>query len=782
MSDLTRLEEELIQNRKMLEVVNSKLISLEKQIADIKNNQNIQGQVQNQMNNLDNDPLITMGQSENPGDIPKYEGGALSGVQNGNGPVTSSQNGNGSVTSSQLYSPYRSVSSGNNEKTIPDYRQAHTNNNQAYVNNNQAYAYNQQAPVYKHMEKERKPANMESILGKNIMGIAASVLIFISFILFAVLLIPILTDGIKVALMLTVSFGIAGFGLFMWLKKNKENSFFLSLLACGVGAIYISLFMCNAYFHIINDIVLYILILLWAVGVFWLSKYKLRLFEIIGDAGILVSIFFGAISCSSSGDTNMIMVLTVYSIVGIAVFMVPRIQDNTSLILHGIFSLVGMFILNIVDNDILKDFINDSYQVDIQLYISLILIGLFSLGIILLFMWKLSNENANPLVIISAIYSFIFTSVIEALIEAPLAEALVLIILIAAIYVFLEYCMKKLYVNRLDISKCRVAFLIWQILLLYDMCFYIFSAEDIRRWVGLAILAIPLLLYGYICSDKYSKILGLIMTGVLTLTGSFILFSETFMNMYSYMLLTMACFIIIFVSMYIKKNEYNGIIKLIAYLLLIVNLLIDFVLLSEEYYWDNESLFVVVIWILGIINMLGLTTPFSKDWITLEDDSKYKVVNYAINGILMFLSLIWMLNIEDGILHFLMVMGAIGLFSINSYWILKEKRPGLSIYMGIKFTILTLVILASYDAANYVLSIAAFVLAIVFILMGFMIDIKNLRIYGLVVSMICVVKLVMIDITYDNTLGHAISFFISGILCFAISAVYNIAEKKMNRG
>jgi uncharacterized membrane protein len=60
-------------------------------------------------------------------------------------------------------------------------------------------------------------------------------------------------------------------------------------------------------------------------------------------------------------------------------------------------------------------------------------------------------------------------------------------------------------------------------------------------------------------------------------------------------------------------------------------------------------------------------------------------------------------------------------------------------------------------------------------------DIKSLRIYGLVVSMICVFKLVMVDITYENTAGHALSFFISGVLCFVISAMYNIADKKMHK-
>ena len=54
---------------------------------------------------------------------------------------------------------------------------------------------------------------------------------------------------------------------------------------------------------------------------------------------------------------------------------------------------------------------------------------------------------------------------------------------------------------------------------------------------------------------------------------------------------------------------------------------------------------------------------------------------------------------------------------------------------------------------------------------------KQLRIFGLVLSMVCVAKFIMVDITYDNNIGHAISFLISGIICFAISAIYNHFEK-----
>ena len=58
---------------------------------------------------------------------------------------------------------------------------------------------------------------------------------------------------------------------------------------------------------------------------------------------------------------------------------------------------------------------------------------------------------------------------------------------------------------------------------------------------------------------------------------------------------------------------------------------------------------------------------------------------------------------------------------------------------------------------------------------------KALRVCGLVLVLLCVVKLVLVDIRYDNVLLRAAGFFVGGILCFGISLVYNLVDKWMGR-
>lgn len=95
--------------------------------------------------------------------------------------------------------------------------------------------------------------------------------------------------------------------------------------------------------------------------------------------------------------------------------------------------------------------------------------------------------------------------------------------------------------------------------------------------------------------------------------------------------------------------------------------------------------------------------------------------------------------------------------------------------------ILMIVILTSFEAVNYAISISCFLLAIAGIVVGFRFEYKALRLFGLILSMISTFKLIMVDISYENTLGNALSFFASGILCFVISMIYSMIDGKIGR-
>jgi uncharacterized membrane protein len=67
----------------------------------------------------------------------------------------------------------------------------------------------------------------------------------------------------------------------------------------------------------------------------------------------------------------------------------------------------------------------------------------------------------------------------------------------------------------------------------------------------------------------------------------------------------------------------------------------------------------------------------------------------------------------------------------------------------------------------------------VWILVGFGLAAKAIRMYGLVITNLSIMKLILLDITYNSVLEKAIGFFVCGLLCFFISFIYNRIDRNV---
>ncbi len=125
---------------------------------------------------------------------------------------------------------------------------------------------------------------------------------------------------------------------------------------------------------------------------------------------------------------------------------------------------------------------------------------------------------------------------------------------------------------------------------------------------------------------------------------------------------------------------------------------------------------------------------------------------------------------------FVLMLAVVNLRRVNSLMrYLPERR--VSFYNGLKFTWTLWIILGRFSAVSYLISLAGIVLAIAFIVAGFRFNYKGLRLYGLVLTMVCVIKLLFWDIVFDNAFYRPISFLVAGILLFLISYIYFRLEK-----
>lgn len=78
-------------------------------------------------------------------------------------------------------------------------------------------------------------------------------------------------------------------------------------------------------------------------------------------------------------------------------------------------------------------------------------------------------------------------------------------------------------------------------------------------------------------------------------------------------------------------------------------------------------------------------------------------------------------------------------------------------------------------------------IALVFLIIGFVMEfwkdfnMKPTRIMGLVLTIMSTLKLLLVDIHIQNKLLLAVNLFVSGMICFAISFLYNILDKKLSK-
>ena len=182
----------------------------------------------------------------------------------------------------------------------------------------------------------------------------------------------------------------------------------------------------------------------------------------------------------------------------------------------------------------------------------------------------------------------------------------------------------------------------------------------------------------------------------------------------------------------------------------------------------------------ALFNIVMMKSCFGRNLITGEQE-KGTVYN-IINMLVMIGGIIRINYGYEGILHLVIIITTLIAFMVNARNLLDRYDNRFSgIYVGLKFTILMIVILESFHSVNYVISIACFVLAILSIIIGFVGQYRSLRVFGLILSMVSIFKLIMVDINYTNTLGNALSFFVSGILCFVISLIYNLIDKRIQK-
>lgn len=610
----------------------------------------------------------------------------------------------------------------------------------------------------------RRPGkDLENVIGRSWMGIFASVLIFISFVLFAVVLAPFITDNIKMAAMYIVSIALTAFGLIK--LRGQKNKTYLAISGCGVGAIYISLLLSNIYFKAISEIVLYALLLIWVVFVCYLARLQDMVFQIIGQSGITISVLFGIYYCADTQDTMMVFLLSLFFAITATVFYVSNFnKEFDKNIINNTFNAVNVGLLGV---GLFAEMESGRYM---QLAGIVVLIFLL-LQFVFFFLSRLKEENIQFGIFTAINGAFVLLLLSYLVASATICGILNIVMGGIILAVTERKCRRKDDAGRILLQIfCMILF----VLSLGGIPLY---KEDIdisivffKEHINISIVMILMAALGYFRNDKVFKY------------GSFVIMCMYLfvdLNPVEYLCLGAVYFGLVAYAMFVKKEQYDIVFKLLSY---VACLIFMYLALGDILQGVNTDIsLTIVFFVVSIVNLAAMKSCFTKNLATMQPEMESTVVTQVVHAISMLYVLYAITDVQNEVCHCMLILLAIVLFMINSKNIISRWEgllPG--IYIGIKLTVLVVTVLYSFDAVNYVISVSAFLLAIISIVVGFRLRIKSFRIYGLILSMLSVIKLIMIDISYENTLGHALSFFISGILCFVISMIYNVISKRVH--
>ncbi len=624
------------------------------------------------------------------------------------------------------------------------------------------------APKAPRQPGERQ--SFEQFIGKNAMGIGASILVFIAMVMFATLLMPYIGEELKCAAMYIFSFILIGLGEWVY-RKNKSG--YMILTACGMGALFISLFATKIYFKFIDSIPLYALLLLWMGCCAYLGKKRHLLFVIIGQIGLFIALSIAAIGLIIPADLYLSFgFLMATEAIFFALFWKSEYKYNLANTI-GLLASLAVFV-----NGAAYKILSVRYSSDtLPLVIVLCCAVLMTLAVVRLIFISKEEKQITTSGIVALIGSGCVTGAAWALARSMVINGLMGISGMISPFRQMEWCyaLTTIYLIAVLVALIKKQSTNGgkrspiQYICFGMMMFSLLALPSLFVPYLVASVLLALVAYNYKVNQKD---LYYVSQAVVAFSIIEIAFGDSLP----------ACAIILALSLWqmLYSRKKNPDIRMMTYeyVSYITTIALTYILvdLVSHQIWTGSA-FMRIFATVGMFIVIQLAAR-ETDW-TDSDNGRLGLFHFA--------NLAAMLYALDGfqmdfqtielIVYSLLV---IGLFSLNldQLLIIKDKFGA---YISGKYTLLAAAILNALDAVNYAYSIVFLLISIASIVVGFKIKNKSMRLFGLVLSMLSIVKLIMFDVSYSNTLMRALSFLASGLICFGISLVYNRIDKQQKQ-
>lgn len=622
--------------------------------------------------------------------------------------------------------------------------------------------------INSNIENNQVKKTLEETIGKNIMGVLASILIFAGLTLFATAVNDYISDAVKMLVILVVSVALFVVGLIG--KQKKHNPFFMSLAGCGIGAIFISIFLAYGYFHLIGMPFLYASLAIWSIVVAIIGGEDAVLFRIIGQLGIIASLIFGVTQLSgTSGDERVIwtsILIIFFIIISVIYLAIDHRSGQVSYKVELVTDLGATICLyaaasGIEDSAVLK-------------FVLFLVVCIYSIALVAVFSRKFADRYTSS----SDRDLYVLGAEIINLISVLVFRGSTSVNNWIYGIVGLVFVIVMLILNELadikETSRSTVPILMY--LPAVILCYCLGYASKI---IGAGLLVVPYLLFAYKRKMKTYMYMAVISTGIFAFINSF--YSNDYI--WTYLLFSLVFIVADYFVVILRKEDlYDSFLKIIMYLVVNCALIVccfnigDIAGMSEGNI--DRTIFVAS----ALLCFACIISPYRKDWRDLSKRDDLTWVFLLIVNVILGLNAIPQLNANAGAAYHVLVVIIFGLIlSVNVKPMAEklENTAGVCIYNCLKLTVFVFFTLTSYDAVGYLVSAALLVEAIGCIIFGFAYKYKPVRLYGLVLSIVSIGKIVLFDLDYNSNIIRAITIFVCGIIAFAICLVYNVLDKRL---
>ena len=593
--------------------------------------------------------------------------------------------------------------------------------------------------------EEKRETNLEKTVGRNVFAVLASVLVLLGVGVFISTIYEHIPQAVKILAIYLFGFGLLGGGLVVY-RKN-ENKFWLAVASCGLAELLVSVITSHSYFGVLSLTGTFALVLVWILGSFWLTKFQPQVFKTIGYVGFLISMILGLDLLTSRDTVMYLTLLGAYVILSVS-FMVthPKFVTMNTWMAAG--CVLGLcFFLE------LPWYLPDGWEKGGAL-VMLGILGVFH-GVYV--RWAKLSRNGYPLFSLA-------TVAVLGLFLIMTWEAERLLPILMGVILVLWFVGHWLGADR----GYRLFFSLFGALL--PLALTIFSRGwAFYGWYPIFVAAAYVL---YLLTK--SREIGWM--GFVWFLGFWMFADGEDIGVH---LAVFAAAAAIFAALSFGWLKKDKALETAWYVLLfwVAHSLRDD-LWQPLWQWRNNR----EAW--EIVNALfyALLAAVNTGYFHMVARDKEKIMRLTGRGVVVLVLQLYLLvnnlnSVGGGgwLVSTLGIAASLLILAHSLGYTFKTRK--LMVWQFVKFSAYCWLVLALLDSPGILVNISLLVIAIVAIGLGFRLGHKEVRVYGLALSLLDVVGLVLFNIDYTNSLQLAGGIILCGGLCFVISFIYSRISK-----